>query len=87
MPYIPRKLAPLSVPDLGKVPREPKVKAAISAATPVNKSNQESSSRKTNPFMGKLSMYDWQMPVDRVYKHLNGKELVTDEHSGLVSRS
>lgn len=87
MPYIPRNLAPLSVPDLSKVPKEPKVKAAVISATPINRPNQESSSRKTNPFMGKLNMYDWQMPVTRVYKNLTGKELVTDEHNGLVSRA
>ena len=87
MPYIPRNLAPLSVPDLSKVPKEPKVKAAVTVATPINKPKQENSSRKTNPFMGKLNMHGWQMPVARVYKNLTGKELVTDEHNGLVSRA
>jgi len=35
--------------------------------------------------VGKLSMKDWDVDPMRVLKHLLNKEMVADEHSGLVS--
>jgi hypothetical protein len=37
-----------------------------------------------NRMVGKLSMKDWDVDPLRVMKHL-GKEMVADEHSGMVS--
>ena len=35
--------------------------------------------------VGKLSMKDWDVDPMRVLKQLTGKEMVSDEHSGMVS--
>ena len=38
-----------------------------------------------NKMVGKLSMKDWNVDPMRVIKHLLGKEMNADEHSGMVS--
>ncbi len=90
MAYIPRQLAPTSGFNLNSVPQQPKSssgpKPSVSFKGPrVPRANPMA--RETNPLVGKVNFKDWDVDPMRIMKHLLDKEMVADEHSGLVSNS
>lgn len=89
MPHIPRSISPTG--QLGPIdaPRAEPRKAISKPPVPYmgsGKGEVDPASRlRGNKMVGKLSMKDWDVDPMRVLKQITGKEMVSDEHSGMVS--
>jgi hypothetical protein len=87
MPHIPRNTAPSG--QLGGAFDAPKAAPRKARARPSvpykgsEKSNVESP--RGSQFTSKLDMKSWDVDPMRILQQLLGKEMVADEHSGMVS--
>ena len=91
MPHIPRSMAPSNLVDPSTVPRATK-KPPGKQKPPVpymgsgkGETNPVSRMTQKNSMVEKLNMKKWDVDPLTVMKHLSGKEVKVDEHSGLVS--
>jgi len=90
MPHIPRSIAPTGQLGAINAPRAEPRKSLSKPPVPYMGSGRGevdpiSSKLRGNKMVGKLSMKEWDVDPMRVLKQLTGKEMVSDEHSGMVS--
>jgi len=89
MPHIPRRLAPTGQLGAFEAPRAAPRKAQSKPPVPYMGSGRGEvdpvKKLRGNKLVGKLSMKDWDIDPMRIINHLLGKEMVADEHSGMVS--
>lgn len=92
MPYIPRSMAPTSMPDPSTVPRAPARTTQERPPVPymgssTNEPNPAARKQTKQRMIDILNMENWDVDPLKVYKQLTGKELAVDESGNMVSNT